>query len=972
MGKLSNFLKNNGIKLYTPKGWYILAKKTLQFSKKNKGNVLNAIRKKLETQSYSEFSCLMHSYDQLRTESETKQHELGKLAESISSLQRQYTFSAIIVANEGGERLNKAIWDFRKQIYPVKEIVLCDEKDTQKSLLSETDKEDKFIFAKTLSEAVRAASGDYVLFLTENDRVSRTLLFELSFELNRAKKAFAAVYTDHDVVLKDGNFSEPYYKPAFSPDLFLANDYICGCAAFRRDLLEKVSPDYEAADLSLFLYDLLLQVSEKGEIGNVARVLMHKEKEACLEHYSPARDAIRRKTLERRGEDAEVTVNEYFNTSIERKICGEPFVSVIIPTCYSQDYLEKCILSVYERSTYKNFEIIVADNSRKHPNFGKKHLKKFLKEGKCRIVYVNEPFNWSRLNNLAAKEAKGDFFLFLNDDTEVVTPDWMERMISEAQRPEIGEVGALLLYDDGRVQHAGAFMVDHGGGARHMYQFQKENCKEYHDFLHYRRECTYLTGACIMVSRQKFDAIKGFDETFAVVGNDLDFALRLSEAGYRNLYLPDVKLLHKEKVSRKDEGEKEGDKLVWKRWGTKLNEGDPYFNVNLDRYNATPMPDFSPVKQMFTGSPTIVPSIIKKILIVKLDHIGDNVIDLPAVRKVKKLFPNARIDILCAPWVKNFWEAQPEVECVIAYAFFTERSQNGLSSEKERERRNVLKKLSAEHYDLAIHLRRHEDTHRIAVESGADFCLAYSEDAEHRDVSHAVPALTDYAGVKPRWSMHDQMMALVNHLEYDPTLEGPIVVPAEAKAAADAFVKSTPQFSAPIVVGIHAGAGGDFRQWGVRNYGLLCNLILKYTEASVVLFGGKDEIPINEGILEHVSDKSRIVSVAGTNSLLEFCEMVKHVDYFVGNNSGPKHIAGMQGVPTLSIDGSSGDQEWSAPGPVHMTVRRLTNCNPCYKTFRNECPFERLCLDRLGAGEVWRGLERLMLLYPKKAEENNG
>ena len=136
MGKLSNFLKNNGIKLYTPKGWYILAKKTLQFSKKNKGNVLNAMRKKLETQSYSEFSCLMHSYDQLRTESETKQHELGKLAESISSLQRQYTFSAIIDANEGGERLNKAIWDFRKQIYPVKEIVLCDEKDTQKSLLS--------------------------------------------------------------------------------------------------------------------------------------------------------------------------------------------------------------------------------------------------------------------------------------------------------------------------------------------------------------------------------------------------------------------------------------------------------------------------------------------------------------------------------------------------------------------------------------------------------------------------------------------------------------------------------------------------------------------------------------------------------------------------------------------------------------------------------------------------------------------
>lgn len=975
MGKLSNFLKNNGIKLYTPKGWYILAKKTLQFSKKNKGHFWASVHKKLDESSMSVRDGFgMLDYGQITRECAPKQNELGKIALALPALKNKITFSVIVMTGECGEKLDLLLRDLDKQIYSAKEVLLCaqfakkSKKTEQACEPSERSKE--FVSFKSAELAFAAVTGDYVILLREGDRAERLALFELCAEMNRTGEAYAAIYTDHDTVKKDG-FADPYFKPGWSPDLFLANDYIRNSVAFRREALQGALIDQSLRSFPLFVYDLLLQVSEKGKVSRKAGVFFHLEEDIFAEDYSPERDALRKKTLARRGDGAAVTVNEYCRTSVERKLEGEPLISIVIPTCYTQDYVEKCIQSIYERSTYKNFEIIVVDNSRKHPNFGEKRLKKLLKEGKCRILYVNEPFNWARLNNLAAKEAKGEYLLFLNDDTEVITPDWLERLASEAERPDVGEVGALLLYPDGRVQHAGAFMVDYGGGARHWYQKEKEDCAAYHHFLHYRRECTFLTGACIIVSRKKFEEMGGFDETFPVVSNDFDFGLRLRRAGYRNLYLPDVKLTHKEKVSRHDVGETKGEKYCWEVWGTQMSLGDEYYNPNLDRFSNVPGIDYCPTKCMLTGSPTIMPSIIKKAIIVKLDHIGDNVIDLPAVRKVKKLLPDAQLDILCAPWLKNFWEAQPEIDHVHTFAFFAQRSQNGVLGQEKEELKRVIKALRAENYDLSVHMRRHEETKELA-ESIADYCLTYSVTAEQDENLYSVPSQKDIPFVRSRWSMHDQMISLADRLGYEPDLDKPIAVPAEAEAKAAAFAKETPQFNAPIVVGIHAGSGGDFRQWGERNFGLLCNLILANSSASVILFGGKDEIAINEKILKYVSDKSRVVSVAGIHSLPEFCALVKHVDYFIGNNSGPKHISGIQGVPTLTIDGPPDEQEWSAPGVKNMSVRKITACCPCYFYLRKQCPIDRLCLDRLGAGDVWRALERLMLLYPKKTEENNG
>lgn len=944
MGTIRDFCKNKGINLKTPRGWAQLCRRTGQFVKKNKGHVFRSALLKIAGGDPGEAPL---TYRNIRAACVPSMHELGELKSAAVNLPK-VTFSVVAAVTEGGEALTALLCDLQDQILPPEEIVLCPAPGAAAPAFP-----DGFARADSLASAYARLSGDYTVTVREGDRLERETLFEFALEIARAGDMPAAVYCDHDRIVK-GEYADPYFKPGWSPDLFAACDYVCGAFAART---QRIEPE-TAETYPLFLYAMLLRLSEKGEIRSVQAPLFHLAPESDGERKGE--DDVRARALARRGEGAVPGKNSFGNPCARYPVKGEPLVSVIIPTCYSKKYIEKCVASVRRRTDYKNYEILVIDNSRRPPAYGQKRLKNL----DCRILYVPEPFNWARLNNLAAKEAKGEYLLFLNDDTEVISRGWMGELLSEAQREDVGEAGALLLYPDGKVQHAGAFLAANGGGAKHWYQFGSADSRVYHDFLHYRRECTFVTGACVMVSREKFEKVGGFDEKFAVVSNDADFGIRLRRAGYRNIYLPDVKLLHKEKASRRSDGESEGEKFAWKELGAAFSLGDEYFNVNLDSYENTPSPDVYPPRAMLTGSPTAADNLIGKILLVKLDHIGDNVIALPAVRKIRALFPKARIDMLCAPWSKSLWEAQPEIGKVYTYEYFTQRSQDGVSAD-ERALRELLPVLKGENYDLSVHLRRHEETLPIAA-AAAKYCLAYSTQADRGPVALPVPACEDSRFRDPKWSMRDQLLALAKRLEGENGLDRPIAVPPETEEKMRRFAADVPQFSASLVIGIHAGAGSDFRQWGAVKFARLCRIILEKTDAGIVLFGGKGEKEINEKILEGVGGSSRIVSVAGEQSLLEFCALVKGVDYFIGNNSGPKHIACMQGVPTLSIDGMSDENEWSAPGRAHLSVRKVMNCSPCPYFLKEQCPKGGLCLARLSAGDVWRGLERLMLLYPKK------
>ena len=586
MGKIASFCKKYGIDLKRPAGWAMLFRRAGGFVRRHKWHAFGEAVRRYKNSVYEEREL---TYPRVHAASLPSEAERDRLSRLIAPLARRVKMYAVVMPSEGGEGLGLLFADLAAQVFPAAGIVLCG-RYAAAGFAAEKYLREGVRAAASPSEAYALCADGYAVTLREGDRADVSAFYRLAAAL--AGKEAAAAYCDHDEI-EEGALCRPFFKPAFSPDLFLSFDYVRGAYAVQGGLAARLADD--TLSYSALLYDLLLKASEQGEILCAQGALLH---------FPPAKEeeelnAVRRAALARRGRNADLCINRFGVLSVEERPAGEPRVSVIIPTCFTKGLVQKCIASVHARSTYKNYEIVVIDNSRRPPEYGRAQL-----EGcGCRILYLPEPFNWSRLNNLAARAAEGEFLLFLNDDTEVLTPDWMERMLAEAGREEVGEVGALLLYPNGMVQHAGGFLVAEGGGARHFFQYDRQESGAYHGFLHRRRECTFLTGACIMVQRKKFEEAGGFDENFAVVSNDVEFGIRLREKGYRNLYLPDVCLIHKEKVSRRETGEKPGAKYAWQVLGARFALGDEYVNAALVSGAGTPRPDKMPPRTFVSCAP---------------------------------------------------------------------------------------------------------------------------------------------------------------------------------------------------------------------------------------------------------------------------------------------------------------------------------------------------------------------------------
>lgn len=969
MMKIRGFLHEKGFEFGSISGWMYFFKRCKEFTQKYRGHVWKTIREKMRISE--EMRRLMignkeRSYEEVYFKTKMRHTELTKLKWILPNLKKKYHFSIAILVDQRSSDLDDLLIDIEKQIYPVSQVILFEESFREDKKLSIEDSEKinkskkiaEFDLIHGIEQVVTNMDGDFLLFLREGDRLNREAFFELALELNQQNET-ALLYTDHDTMY-GSRILFPYFKPGWSPDLFLVNNYIKRAFIVSRRCVQNIKIDAEAYSYELFCYDLALKISEIGTVARLPKAIFHLKYDPYEEDYSEERNQVRASALARRKEDAILDENCYMNPMVNWKIHGNPRVSIIIPTCYTKDYIQKCLESIETKTTYKNYEIIVIDNSRKSPRYGQKILKNF----RCKILYINEPFNWARLNNLAAEQATGKFLLFLNDDIEIITPEWIEGLLSNAQREDVAMVGPMLLFPQGTVQSAGVFLVNHGGGGRSYFLHENENYQGYHDFLHYQRECSFVIGACIMLEKKKFDQLHGFDENFALVGNEMDLGLRLRQAGYRNIYQPNVQLTHKEKASRANLSEEAGDNYIWKVWGHKLEICDEYFNPNLDNYCNTPTMDENPTVNILVGNPGLSTDNIRKILLVKLDHIGDIIISLAAIRYIRSMFPDACIDVLCGPWGKTLLEAQPEIDHVFIYNFFDVSSGRGVVGNSETAIKKLISEMKLEHYDLSIHLRRHEET-KIIAEYSADYCLSFSSDPVGDALSHSVPMLGDFGGKRPKWSMHDQLLMLVRNIGFHPELDRELKIPPAVQQSVQKLIAEIPQFSASLRIGIHAGAGGTFKQWNPQYFARLCNLILYYTNAEIILFGGKDEIPINQKIIESINDTKRVVDIAGKQSLLEYCAMVKHVDYFIGNCSGPKHIAAIQGVPTITINGSTSEQEWASPGIANMSVRKMMSCYPCYFYLKQQCP-EHICLNHLGPGTVFEGLKRLMLLYPIK------
>ncbi|MEO8168990.1 MAG: glycosyltransferase family 2 protein, partial [bacterium] len=378
-----------------------------------------------------------------------------------------------------------------------------------------------------------------------------------------------------------------FFKPSWSPELLLSTNYISYSSVFRRTVLLEITQESEQGR-ELTLYDCLLWMAEKThKIIHLSSVLYHSRGRSDsqvagvakpAEYVSAEKPAVER-ALRRREIEGTVEETAAGVFRIRYRLDQRPLVSILIPTRDRVSLLSQCITSIVKRTTYAPYEIIMLDNGSVSPD-AKAYFTRVGK--KWRVLSCPGPFNFSAINNYGASEAKGEYLLFLNDDTEVMTPDWLTIMMEQASRRGIGAVGAKLLYPNGRIQHGGV-VLGVGGVAGHAFRHNLNQEWGYHGLAHLTRNCSAVTAACMLVPRPLFQQVRGFDSTLPVEYNDVDLCLRIRREGHRIVYAPDAVLYHYESATRKGTRCRRDEERVRQIWGELIREGDPYYNVNLTR-----------------------------------------------------------------------------------------------------------------------------------------------------------------------------------------------------------------------------------------------------------------------------------------------------------------------------------------------------------------------------------------------------
>ena len=452
--------------------------------------------------------------------------------------------------------------------------------------------------AANTNSALALAQGEYVLFLDHDDVLHADALACLAALVNACGEQ-DIVYSDHDYIGTDGRRRNPFFKPDWSPDLFLAQMYLGHLVAIRRTVIAAAGGLRSGCDGSQD-YDLVLRCIARGaRVSHIPRVLYHWRQHENSTAANPgskpyAHEAGRKAIqhyLDAQSPGAVVGDGEHLFTYDVRYPLPTPVprVAILIPTRDRVDLLAPCLTSIFERTAYANYEVVVIDNNSVEPATQDYFAEAGAAHPNLRVLPAPVPFNWSHLNNLGAAAVEADVLVFLNNDTVVISPDWLQRLAENALRPQVGVCAPLLLYADGTIQHAGV-VVGMGGWADHVY---KGDAPQHRQDLFVspmlRRNVLAVTGACMAVAADKFRELGGFDEAFIVCGSDVDLCLRAHQRGWRSLYIPEARLFHYESKSRDPRAIPPGDfARSAQSYGRFRTEGDPLFNRNLDPMHCSP------------------------------------------------------------------------------------------------------------------------------------------------------------------------------------------------------------------------------------------------------------------------------------------------------------------------------------------------------------------------------------------------
>lgn len=509
--------------------------------------------------------------------------------------------------------LQEMIGSVQKQTYANWELCLADGSDDAHAYVGEycrklAEKDPRIVYQKlaknegisgNTNQCYKLATGEFIGLFDHDDILHPCALYEYVKAINEQDADF--VYCD------EATFKSPdidrmitmHFKPDYAIDNLRANNYICHFSVFARDLLEGTELFRTQFDGSQD-HDMILRLTDNAKkVVHVPKLLYYWRAhagsvagniEAKPYVVEAARGAVA-DHLRRHGfSHFTITSTRAFETifKISYEIIGEPKISIVIPNKDHAEDLRRCIKSIVEKSTWENYEIIVVEN-----NSETKEIFSYYEELKnnpqIKIVTYEGAFNYSKINNLGVSQATGDYVLLLNNDTQVITVNWMEELLMYAQRQDVGAVGGKLYYGDKTIQHAGVVI---GLGAHrtagHVHYRQKRENLGYMGRLCYAQNMTAVTGACLMVKKKLYEAAGGLDEGFAVSLNDVDFCLKLRRMGYLNVFTPFAELYHFESVSRglDDQGEKaarynEESARFREKWRAELEAGDPYFNPNF-------------------------------------------------------------------------------------------------------------------------------------------------------------------------------------------------------------------------------------------------------------------------------------------------------------------------------------------------------------------------------------------------------
>ena len=448
------------------------------------------------------------------------------------------------------------------------------------------------------------ATGNYIALFDHDDVLHPSVLYEYMKAI--CEKGADYIYCDETTFKGNKTIDDMitlHFKPDFAPDNLRANNYICHFSAFDRKLLEGTELFRSQFDGSQD-HDMILRLTSRAKcVVHVPKLLYYWRSHAGsvasdinAKSYAieAAKGAVAAHLTEQGYKNFEISSTKAFETifRIKYEILGNPKVSIVIPNKDHIEDLKRCITSIVEKSTYDNYEIVIVENNSVTEEIFE-YYKKLEENPAIRVITYEGDFNYSKINNLGVSQTTGDYVLLLNNDTQVITLDWMEELLMYAQRKDVGAVGAKLYYEDNTIQHAGVVL---GLGAHrtagHSHYRVSYNNLGYMGRLCYAQNVMAVTGACLMMRKSLFEQLGGLDESFAVSLNDVDLCIRAWKAGYVNVFTPFAELYHYESVSRglDDRGEKaqrynRESEAFRAKWKDLLEQGDPYYNPNfsLDR-----------------------------------------------------------------------------------------------------------------------------------------------------------------------------------------------------------------------------------------------------------------------------------------------------------------------------------------------------------------------------------------------------